>query len=74
MENTSAIQLFEDQPIRAAWDEEKEEWYFSIVDVVRVLTEQPDTRHAAKYWSVLKTRIKYGRKLIHYACALESSI
>ena len=58
MENTSAIQLFEDQPIRAAWDEEKEEWYFSIVDVVRVLTEQPDTRHAAKYWSVLKTRIK----------------
>ena len=58
MENKSAIQLFEDQPIRAAWDEEKEEWYFSVVDVVRVLTEQPDTRHAAKYWSVLKTRIK----------------
>ena len=58
MENKNAIQLFEDQPIRAAWDEEKEEWYFSVVDVVRVLTEQPDTRHAAKYWSVLKTRIK----------------
>ena len=58
MENQSAIQLFEDQPIRTAWDEEKEEWYFSVVDVVRVLTEQPDTRHAAKYWSVLKTRIK----------------
>ena len=58
MENKDAIQLFEDQPIRAAWDEEKEEWYFSVVDVVRVLTEQPDTRHAAKYWSVLKTRIK----------------
>ena len=58
MENKSAIQLFEEQPIRTAWDEEKEEWYFSVVDVVRVLTEQPDTRHAAKYWSVLKTRIK----------------
>ena len=58
MENQSEIQLFEDQPIRTAWDEEKEEWYFSVVDVVRVLTEQPDTRHAAKYWSVLKTRIK----------------
>ena len=58
MENQSAIQLFEDQPIRTAWDDEKEEWYFSVVDVVRVLTEQPDTRHAAKYWSVLKTRIK----------------
>ena len=42
MENKNAIQLFEDQPIRTAWDEEKEEWYFSVVDVVRVLTEQPD--------------------------------
>lgn len=52
------LQLFEDQPVRMAWDEEKEEWYFSIVDVVRVLTEQPDRRHAAKYWSVLKTRLK----------------
>ena len=46
------IQLFEDKRIRTAWDEEKEEWYFSIVDVIGILTEQPDTRHAAKYWSV----------------------
>ena len=46
------------EPIRTAWDTEAEEWYFSIVDVVRVLTDQPDTRHAAKYWSVLKTRLK----------------
>ena len=52
------IQLFENQRIRTAWDEEKEEWYFSIVDVVAVLTEQPDQRHAAKYWSVLKARLK----------------
>ena len=52
------IQLFEDQPIRTAWNETEEEWYFSVVDVVGVLTEQPDTRHAAKYWSVLKTRLK----------------
>jgi len=52
------VQLFEDQPIRTAWDNEKEEWYFSVVDVVGVLTDQPDTRHAAKYWSVLKTRLK----------------
>ncbi len=52
------LQLFEDQPIRTAWNETEEEWYFSIVDVVGVLTEQPDTRHAAKYWSVLKTRLK----------------
>ena len=52
------IQLFENQRIRTAWDEEKEEWYFSIVDVVAVLTDQPNQRHAAKYWSVLKTRLK----------------
>ena len=56
--NHDQIQLFEDQPIRTAWDAELEEWYFSVVDVVRVLTEQPDTRRAAKYWSVLKTRLK----------------
>ena len=52
------IQLFENQKIRTAWDGEREEWYFSVVDVVGVLTDQPDTRHAAKYWSVLKTRLK----------------
>ena len=58
-ENTSEnLQLFEDQAIRTAWNEEEEEWYFSIVDAVGVLTDQPDTRHAAKYWSVLKTRLK----------------
>ena len=43
---TNEIQLFEDQKIRTAWDAEQEEWYFSIVDVIAVLTEQPDTRHA----------------------------
>ena len=52
------IQLYEDQPIRIAWDEEKEEWYFSVVDVVRVLTEQPDTDQARNYWKVLKSRLK----------------
>ena len=58
MEQNDKIQLFEDKRIRTAWDEEKEEWYFSIVDVIAVLTDQPDQRHAAKYWSVLKTRLK----------------
>ncbi len=51
------IQLFEDKKIRTAWDAEKEEWYFSIVDVVAVLTDQPDTRHASTYWAVLKNRM-----------------
>ena len=58
MARDDRIQLFENKRIRAAWDAEKEEWFFSIVDVVAVLTDQPDQRHAAKYWSVLKTRLK----------------
>lgn len=52
------IQLFEDKTIRTAWDEEKEEWYFSIVDVVGVLTEQETQRNASTYWAVLKKRLK----------------
>ena len=59
------VQLFEDQPIRTAWVEEEEEWYFSIVDVVRVLTEQPDIDGARNYWKVLKNRLKKeGSKLV----------
>lgn len=58
MARDDRIQLFENKRIRTAWDAEKEEWFFSIVDVVVVLTDQPDQRHAAKYWSVLKTRLK----------------
>ena len=52
------IQLFEEKRIRTAWDEEKEEWYFSIVDVVAVLTDQPDQRGASNYWAKLKQRLK----------------
>ena len=51
------IQQFDNQPIRTAWDEEKEEWYFSIVDVVGVLSEQPDYDGARNYWKVLKKRL-----------------
>ena len=58
MEQNDKIQLFEDKRIRTAWDEEKEEWYFSIVDVCEVLSGTDNQRHAAKYWSVLKTRLK----------------
>lgn len=58
MEKVNNIQLFEDKRIRTAWDEDKQEWYFSVVDVVAVLTDQPTQRGAAKYWSVLKTRLK----------------
>lgn len=62
MEN---LQLFDDQAIRTAWNKEEEEWYFSVVDVVGVLTDQPDVRRAAKYWSVLKTRLKQGAVLLY---------
>ncbi len=54
----NSVKLFEHKSIRSLWDEEQEEWYFSIVDVVSILTNQPDSRHAAKYWSVLKVRLK----------------
>jgi prophage antirepressor-like protein len=58
MEQNDKIQLFENKRIRTAWDEEKEEWYFSIVDVVAVLTDQPDQRGASNYWAKLKQRLK----------------
>ncbi|MDP2750193.1 MAG: BRO family protein [Nanoarchaeota archaeon] len=52
---TNAIKLFNDKKIRVKWDSEKEKWYFSIIDIVAVLTESDNPR---KYWSVLKTRLK----------------
>lgn len=54
----NSIQLFENQKIRVAWDEEREEWYFSIVDVVGVLTDQETLRGASNYWAKLKERLK----------------
>jgi len=51
----AGIKLFETKEVRSAWDAEKEAWYFSIVDVVSILTNSPNPR---KYWSVLKTRLK----------------
>ena len=58
MPQNDKIQLFEDKRIRTAWDEEKEEWYFSVVDVISVLTEQPDYQAARNYWKVTKKRLK----------------
>lgn len=52
------IKLFESQTIRSEWDAEAEKWWFSVIDIVAVLTEQPDYTKARKYWSVLKTRLK----------------
>ena len=58
MGQNDKIQLFEDKRIRTAWDEEKEEWFFSIVDVIAVLTDQPNRRGASNYWAKLKQRLK----------------
>lgn len=55
MTQKQAIQLFEEKKVRTVWDDEQEKWYFSVVDVVGVLTESDNPR---KYWSVLKTRLK----------------
>lgn len=54
MEDTS-IQLFDNMRIRTQWDAEQEKWYFSVIDIVEVLTESLD---AKRYWSVLKSRLK----------------
>ena len=55
MTKETAIKLFEQKQIRSVWSDSEEKWYFSIIDVVEVLTESPNAR---KYWSVLKTRLK----------------
>ena len=51
------LKLFENQKVRTAWDDQEEKWYFSIVDVCGVLTDQPDYDHAKNYWKVLKFRL-----------------
>lgn len=58
MNNKDKMQLFENAPVRHEWDAEREEWLFSVVDVVAVLTEQPEYDAARKYWKVLKGRLK----------------
>ena len=66
------IQLFEDQSIRTAWDDEQEQWYFSIVDIVQVLTDQPDFNTARKYWNKLKQRLSdEGSELVTYCHQLK---
>ena len=57
MENNFAIQLFENKKVRVVWDAEKEKYYFSVVDVVQVLTDSTDYQSARNYWKVLKNRL-----------------
>jgi hypothetical protein len=62
----SNVKLFESQKIRSHWDAEKEKWYFSIVDIVGVLTDSPNPR---KYWSVLKGRLKQEGNQLTTICS-----
>ena len=62
----STIKLFESKRIRSVWDEKKGKWYFSIVDVVEILTDSPNPR---KYWSVLKTRLKKEHSQLTTNCS-----
>ena len=65
MTKKEALQLFEEKKIRSVWDDKEEKWYFSIVDVCAVLTEQTDAEHARNYWKVLKHRlIKEGNQTV----------
>ena len=57
MEQNNSLIIFEDKKIRAKWDEEEEKWYFSVVDVVSVLTDS-DYQKSRNYWKVLKSRLK----------------
>ena len=59
------IQLFQERKVRTVWDDQEEKWYFSIVDVCGVLTDQPDNEHARNYWKVLKHRLlKEGNQTV----------
>ena len=64
-DNNHKIQIFNGQKVRTAWNADEEKWYFSIVDVCGVLTDQPDYDHARNYWKVLKHRlIKEGNETV----------
>ncbi len=65
MTQHNAVKIFEEKKVRAVWDDEQEKWYFSVVDVVRVLTEQSDLEHSRNYWKVLKHRLaKEGNQTV----------
>ncbi|MCL2132160.1 MAG: hypothetical protein FWH36_06905 [Lentimicrobiaceae bacterium] len=55
--SSNKIQLFEDKQIRALWDENAEKWWFSVVDIIGILTDQPTQDLARNYWKVLKKRL-----------------
>ena len=65
MANNKQITIFEGQKIRRLWDEKEEKWYFSVVDIIAILTSQPEHKKAQSYWTTLKNRLKHeGNKSV----------
>lgn len=64
MDDNFAIQLFEGKRVRIVWDADQEKYHFSVIDIVQVLTDSADYQTARKYWKVLKSRLKKGRKRV----------
>jgi len=58
IDTTTKIAIFEGRNIRRHWDEKTEKWYFSVVDIVAILTDQSDFQLSRNYWKVLKSRLK----------------
>jgi len=56
--NNKLVAIFEEYPVRRHWDNVKEKWYFSVVGIVAILTEQSDHKKAQSYWTTLKNRLK----------------
>ena len=65
MKKQDAIKVFENKKVRTIWDEKQEKWYFSIVDVIAILTDQASHQGARNYWKVLKSRLlKEGNETV----------
>ena len=58
MKKETSIKLFEEKKVRSLWNDTNEKWYFSVIDIVAVLTEQADYKKAQSYWTTLKGRLK----------------
>lgn len=64
-ENNKLITIFEEHPVRRTWDRKQEKWYFSVVDIIKILTEQVDFQLSRNYWKVLKSRLnKEGSEVV----------
>jgi hypothetical protein len=65
MTKETAIKLFEQKEVRSLWSDEDEKWYFSVIDIISILTEQPTHQGARNYWKVLKSRlVKEGNETV----------